>query len=779
MNSFDNFFRFFTLADNAAARPLNQNLPATAYPNLPVVPGDKLRWLVPKADCGGVNPNYLTIGIRPKGATDAGTLCGRLRKQAGATYTEIRLRVDSPPTPDTYRQFALMAGDKNVLSTFRGQQTDLDEYLNALQEHFRCYPYALVDCDRTGSELRIRLYPNERVSLHGETIRVGLGTVEEKNTNSPSLMSGRRAAIAMAALDTYNLSVSPDIQEGNIFVFDTVSYTASGTESPDDILSALGVPTGSFSRTGGINVSAYTQPGTIAVTNTNRPTLQLLYVTTSGGNDLYTAVVSSDVLPGNVYQISAPGLTTRTVTATASDTKATIEAQFNTSAGRTALPAGTVYAAIAVVGSQTISNSNNPVLTLTKTSSLAARTSDLYTIYVGSSVVEGNRFELINNGVVTAVTATETDTPDTIAQALGYSSNPFTLEVTPGTVVTALARRGPRYHEPANLANITLLSAQTAARLPYVAEVSIPALSPGDYQFVLRQGIQPVGVSNYVHVKPDTKDTALMRFGPLKPSVVFGSAYSEDGLMQQIRLPIYIDKPRRKESETLYTTLDSKTTRGRTMATRRTTLTTTLQDTAFQDNLYRALKHPCLYIDGVAYRCEGEVSQTEPTGRRRRTQATADLMLLDMLDYRPSLAADLSYESGLYAIIYSVLGMDGLWIAAKRLRFVEPIAEGVALPAADYDLLIRTGGVSQRLTISQDDERVATFSLIAGRLNKVGPVRLSPGRISLKAEELTVSALTTTIDAYNPQQAETDSTTAYSTNRPGDFSPDFSTDFSH
>ncbi len=777
MNTFDSFYRFFALADDSVARPHNLNLPATAYPNLPAIVGDTLRWLVPKSDCGSVPVQHLSIGIRPKGATDAGTLCGRIRQQAGATYTEIRLRVNSAPVAGLYQQFALMVGSQNLMGTFRGQQTNLDAFTDALQEHFAGYPFAFVECDRMGYELRIRLYPNGRVSLHGETIRVGIGTVRERNQNSPSLIAIPKLGLSLPSEERYSISISPDIQAGNVFVLDGVSYTATGQENPADILDELGASSGQLIRAGGLYVTAYAQPGTQIVANTNRPSLQLIYDTTTGGTDKYTAVVSVNVQPGNVYQVAGSGTTTKTVMATISDNKASIEAQFNTVSGRFILPAGTVPVAAALAGSQTLPNTNSPTLTLTKTSSRPSRIADLYTIYIGSSVLEGNGYELRIGDQTVSATATDGDDALRIAKALGYDSNPFTVEVPPATNVTAIARRGPAYHEPGNVSAITLLSARTAARLPYVAEVVIPTLPTGDYQFVLRRGPTVVGISNYVHLKPNAKDTALVRFGAEKPASVFGSVYSEDGLMQQIRLPIYVDKPKLRQNETLYQTLENVTVRGRTFASPVSMLTTTVQDEAFHRNLFTALKHPVLYVDGKAYRCEGEYSQTDPIGRRRRRQATADLVSLSTLDYRPSLAGDLSTESGTYAVIDSVACMDVLWIAAKRLNFVQTISEGMTLPAADYDILIRAGAESQRVTIGQDGEQVASFLLIPNKLNRLGIVRFGPGRISLAATLVSAVATATTRSGYHEQNAVVSTTTPHTTARTGDFNPDFNTDF--
>ncbi|GAB4023280.1 hypothetical protein GCM10028808_73230 [Spirosoma migulaei] len=684
------------------------------------------------------------------------------------------MRVNAAPTADNYTQFAIMVGNKNVMGTFRAQLESIDEYCNAIKKFYTDFGFALVEADRIDQEIRIRVHPNDRFKLNSEPMRIGIGTVKERNLNTPALLAQKVAGLSLAAEDRYTLSVSADIQKGNVFGLETLTYTAIGTEKPSDILRALGVSSGSFSRAGGSTVVAYAQTGSQVLSNTNHPTLQLLYVATSGGNDQYTAVVSADVLTGNVYQVAAAGSTTRTVTATSSDTKATIESLFNTTGGYFVLPAGSVPVITVLTGTQRVANANNPSVSLKNTLSLPLRTVDRYTVFVGSSVVQGNEFSLTIGETTQVVSAGADDTPLSIAAALGYDSNPFIVDVEPGVIAKALARKGPLYNEENNLANVTLISSRTYRNLPYVAEVAIPFdKAPGTYQLVLQRGLVEIGRSNYIKLRSDKRETALVRFGTLKPESVFGLTYAEDGLMQQIRLPIYLDSPRGEETENIYSDLDFTDVRGRMTVKPKRALTTTMQGAAFHWNMRMALKHPALYIDSKPYFCEGPYSETENQGKGRIRQGQATLTAKTGLDYRPTFDPISDSLSITYCSINEVAGLGGLWLAVKRLNFVSTISEGVTIPAAEYDLLIRTGADPLRLTISHENRLVTTLFLTPNRLNHLRNIRLEPGCIRLNAIPVTIKATSLLPDLYDPQDADVLTQHPETVQRSGDFGPDF------
>jgi len=778
MNPFENLLRFFPVFDNGVDRPRNLDAPDSRHATLPVVAGDSLRFLMPIADCRNLDPARLAIGLRLRSATtDTGTLCGRVRKQAAESYTEIRLRVTQAPTAGTYKQFSLMLGDKPVLGTFRGQQTDLDDYLNALVTHYQNYPYATVHCDRRGNDLRLRVFPNDRFRLNGETLTVGLGTVRDQNDNSPSLTAQKTGTVAVAAQDCYTVEVGSDIAPGNVFTLGSQTYTARGSEKPADILTALGVSGDKVIVPTGQNLTATAVASSETITNTNRPTISLLYDSNSGGNDLYIVSIGADFTIGNVYQISASGMTTRSKTVTGTDTKASIEAFLNNTGGKLAVPAGSVPTGTVATGTQPKINTNSPSIRFSDKVDLPAHSEDQYRVFVGGSIAAGNGYSLTIGSETTTVTAVSGDTPASIAARLGYTAHPFSLSVDAGTSVIALARKGPKW-AAANIASINLLSVQTLKNLNRVAEVVIPSLAVGEYQLTLydTQGPTVIGLSNPLTLQTGKHETALVRFGGMGP--VMGFDYYEDGLMQQLRLPVYVDAGQLRQEENIYRTLDNQPVRSSARAYTARRLTTRLAGEGFHRAMYIALKHPFLYVDGSPYRQEGDYTPTPPQGKQRKSQATASLVAIRGWDYQLDRRGSDSSQSATYALITTLTGLDGLWMAAKRLSFVQPIAEGSSLPAADYSLLIRCGPDKLRLTIAVNGYRAYTALLTPGRLNRIDGVRLSPGRISLLAEVVSPTVISWTADTYNPQLADVVATTVATQVRPGDFNADFNSDFS-
>ena len=781
MNAFDSFLRFFSLADDNSPAPQNALLPEGAYPNLPVVGMDMLRWLVNPSDVAGGQPEQVTIGMRPRSSSGVGTICGRLRPQAGATYQEIRLRIEAPADGVTWKQFAIQLGDTPVLGTFRGQQTTLEEYITAIQKFLLDFPYGFTEVDRIGYDLRIRVYGSDKFRLSGEPLTIGLGNVTQRNPNSPSLIAQLRPNVSFPAEDRYTLVVSGDIQKGNVFVLDNKSVTATGTEKPADLLAALGVPaSGLLSRAAGVVPSAYAQPGTQLVENANRPVLQLLFQNTVSGSDRYLARITGTVATGNVYQISVPGQPTRTVTATGTDTADSLAAQFNTTGGYCVMPTGSLPGITTLAGTQTIGNTNNPALSLTKRTRLAARVLNANTVYVGPSVVAGNSYTLTVGAAKKTVVADAGDTPLSIATRLGYDENPFSVNVAPGVPVSGLAKRGPLYHAGENLASVRLMPSPSAYRLPYVAEVRVPTgLPAGDYQFTLVRDGVVFALSNGLVLKPSTKDTALVRFGTDRPQTVFGLTYNEDGLFQQLRLPLYVETgPALRQSETISRTLDYRPVRGLTEAWFVHGLVSDLQGAAFHRNLFTALKHPVLHVGGKPYTCEGELSLSGPQGRRRRQQATANLTAREGLVYEETSSLSVDSLPATYAQIKTVSGGDGLWMVARYRNFVQTLTPGTVLPAADYEILLRAGIDSQQVTIAQSGSRIGTFLAAANSLNRFR-VRLAPGEVSitLKRVNQTVSGRTLLPNYALNQDALLSGSQVEQTERAGEFTDEFTDDF--
>ncbi|GAA4464203.1 hypothetical protein GCM10023189_43180 [Nibrella saemangeumensis] len=444
---FDHFIRFFTLSDQGKAYPDNRLLPDEDYPTLPVVAGDRLRFLVPAADLPRCPVEYLSVRLKNL-RTQATTSCGQLRLQDGELCTRIRLRINRPPRPGQWRQFALQGQtpDRNgimqpisILRTFTGQQPAIEEYIEAIRQHFQDYPYTPVSVDRFGNELLIRVYHSRYFRLGNQPLQIALGENRLLNTNQPRLTASLAGTQQRPAQDSYEVLIGSDIEAGNLFTLAGSSYTAKAGDAPADVLSGLarsGAPLQGRRLFVAENstVFAKAEGGTATLVNRNSPTLELLYSHSENGNDLYTVVVGADVQPGNIFQITVPGQPTKTRIAQAGDTAGAIAAFFFNYGDRLAAPSGTLPAKAVQAGVRTIANTNQPQLLLLNKQRHPATTVSTYNVFVGTSIRKGNVFVVGDRRVV----AEDTDTVLTIAEKLGYSGYPFQVELPGGVLIEAI-----------------------------------------------------------------------------------------------------------------------------------------------------------------------------------------------------------------------------------------------------------------------------------------------------------------------------------------------------
>ncbi|WP_234733395.1 discoidin domain-containing protein [Tellurirhabdus bombi] len=651
--------------------------------------------------------------------TTAITKTGAVQPQAPQTfampakaygrYVRIRatkLRYINPLDP--YYRFQLgevqiagkLADEVRTLGgTFSGQKSDLTEYVQAIKAHFQANPYTPVSVIEDGNELEIRFHHSERFRLGHAPVRVGLGAVTESNTNQPTMAARKMETVTIGAKDAYTLVLSDDIEAGNVFTLAGKSYTASGKEQPAAILRALGVPDGKITVPSGTPVGLSVQKGNYTLANTNQPRIELLYTgNNGGGQDIYQAFVGADVQPGNLYQISAPGLTTRSKIATESDTKVSIEAFFNNSGdpGRMAIPQGQVPTAVAIAGTRTYENTNNPSLGLTGKVTTPAKVVDRYAISIGSSIRRGNQYVL---GAATVI-ADQDDTTIDIARKFGHGSNPFTVEIPTGQQLTAYATPGLLYG-PEHIADVEVIEGANWTKSgQLVADVVIPEGLKGDrYALALWdwKAKKVIAQSNYLRIRPTEKDTLVIRYGD--PEQVYGYEYSEPGLFQQMRLPICLNEGRLQQQENIWDTLDEIRVRDRTTGILQRELITRALPESFHLALWAALKHREVWINGKPFRSEGEYKQSAAVGKRRLMNGVATVVetgkhWTNYAQNKPYLS---SYESAGYAFVKSIVPNTTLNCWLQEGNFVQRIYGGQAIEPQVYQLLVQ--GTSERLAV--------------------------------------------------------------------------------
>jgi len=803
------FLRFFAVSDDNRMIPTNALTPQDAHPILPVVAGDVIRFLIPKSDLKGqipelseivlLNPAQQPVRVNP--ALAGSERIGIVRRQRSEQYVQFALTIDSLPASG--QQFAIMrtvytkdspsaeptASALSVLGTVSGQFSSLDDYIEAIQRKYEAYPHAPVVTIRRGNQLIVRIFKSARFQPSDDELlswRIGLGKLDlsARNTNSPALNMLSQGAVSIGATDCYKVVVNDDIEAGNVFQLQGLTYTAEQNDTPAQVLSGLGLGAdATLLIDAGTPVAIQASTGVYRSENQNKPVLQLLYDSNNGaGQDKYKAVVGADVQAGNIYQVAATGMTTKTVVASASDTPATIAAQFNTSSGFCLIPAGQNPVATTDPGSQTIANTNAPSIYLSAKITTEAYTATRWKIFVGSSIQRGNEFVVEQSGVTTkTVVASASDTPIAIAGKLGYTTNPFVIDVPTGGTLAAYARRGVRYSEPDDVAPVRLSALPSCVRpKQVVCEVRMPSLKPGIYSLGLRdrQLRQVVGVSNRLRVQIGPQGTSVLRWGSLSGlDQVLGYEYAEPGLMQQLRLPVYVGPVRQQTLETQYSTPRGRTIRTSLQVNYSHTLTTTMQPAAFHRALLLALKHPLLQIDGLPYRAQSDYRETEPTPVQQLYQAQTDLYEAESMHFDAGMAALPGNRSA--AFVESVTGtesLEGIWLRSQQQLI--PVEQTMTVDPATYDLRALCPVEPYVLSAYVNDRLRISTLLSPGVLSMAGTLRLEPGdRLTLQAT-VSLAAINSAVCGPDMDVIEqTQTGHAETTERGPDHSEDFNQDY--
>lgn len=691
---------------------------------LDILPGENYRWLLPRL--GTYAPGD---AIRLVNAAGVETVVGSLRAVRGETYTDVTLTVGALPT--SYRQFALCVGDLPITTTFYPDEAgyaDRLAYARAITRHLANQPFIAVDVWRSGYVIYVRLHDSNRLRLSEQTVTVGLGKVRTQNSNAPSFVVLNGGTLSKPAAWPYRVTIGPSIEAGNVFAFGAVSYTAVKGDTVAGVRAALGLSADEETAVelpSSTYPTAYAKAGTGRRDNTNSPTLALQYAGTSGGTNQFTVVVGSDIVTGNVYQISVAGQPDRVAVATSTSTPSTIASAL-VSGGVLSVAVGTEPTTLTQAGYQTGTNVNSPSISLEALTPLPARTVQRWNGYVGSSVAKGNRYELTIGGITTDYTATDGDGMADVVAGLGQTllGSAFTIETTTGVTVTGLVRRGPAYHAPANVAPVTLSQTPRPVKGPLVAEVRVPAdLALGTYCLKVGSGVSPVRLRHLNRFLTEPQ-TTLVRWG--------GFDGLEDGLQCQLRLPLLVEKARIQQSESLSSDLTGKAVRQRATARPCYTLTTKTQSSQFHRALWLALKSGRVAFDGLELEQLGEYTQSDgyaPDGYRSQGRTT--LYATQQLDTNGNWRSNADYISGSYALINTLIGTGNATLRVRGYTFEGDLREGLQLPAGEYELHAGAGADTLLLRIDGPDGLVGQYTLWADRTNRIRNVRFGPGSYSL------------------------------------------------
>lgn len=626
-NNFQNFIDFVAVSDALQSKNIHANTAKLRV--FEANQSDFWRVLIPKSALFGhslskIEPRIVQLDTDCKGVWD-GTFTdtekrATIRKQLSEAYTEFTIKVNAYPTTQEYKQFALVrSSGEEVLGTVKATAQSIDEYAAKIQQAFEAYPFAKVLVKRNGTLLTVRVWNNTRFRLDDEEISVAIGTVTERNTNTPRLTASFIGTVSYPAQNSYQVNVE-NVEEGNIFTLNGVSYTVVDGDTSAEVIGALLSGQPRLIVDASTTVTQNAVKGSRYVINNNTPTLILTYVDTVSSNDRYAISVGSSIKAGNTYQIS--GGTTKTYTATATDTQETIKAALATSGVYYTIPTGTAPTWSAIAGTQFVENVNTPRITLSDLQTIEAVDKNKYRVIVGSSVVKGNVFRLND----TTIIADSTDTADSIGIKLGLTADVDTIEVETGATVTAYALLGNLYTSE-DVAEVEIVEQPRVLKSgQLVLEVNFTGLSSGTYAVQLYDiaSSEAVAYSNPVRVSLSTIGTKVLEVADNYDAN--GFEYYEPGLTQIIRVPIHVGAVKQRTMENRIKLLGGGYRRTNTTIEDMQPLLTRAENAYFHKTLNLWLKHAHVWIDGQAYFVEGDYSETIISEYPELIQATATIV---------------------------------------------------------------------------------------------------------------------------------------------------------
>jgi hypothetical protein len=732
MRQFESFVRNFKLEGDRYTNLFEPREPMIG--DLILKPGEVYRYLTPKSDFGTHRLSNLQVGLygipNECGATEAELLVpniGFMRRQQSELYYEMVIKVNNAPS-DTWKQFALIRPNgQQLFGTFSSQQSDLSLYIRELKVWLETYPHTRVDCIPDGNLLKIRIWENGNFIIRNEKITVGLGTVSEFNTNTPTLTKQLFSTYNRPAYNTSDLVVGSDVTEGNIFTFGDVVYTATKADTAETVKATLLGSNKKVIINVGDSIPINAVVGSTRTTNTNTPMINLLYNDTTGGNDRYKVEVSN-VQKGNTFQVTRSGLSPLQKTASDTDTKATIEAFFNATGGFLVVPTGTTVQGSAVPGVRIDENTNNPTIGTANTVLTPAQNTDKYRILIGTSVRKNNKFTLDG----TVITADDEDTYLTIASKLNLIDGLY-YEVAAGQSFDAFAEKGDLYDED-NIADVQIISSPIRRiSQQYLTEITLPvgydygikqyqiAVSLYEYYEEFWEFKRILTVSNFFRVESNPQYTVMLKYADF--GEVFGYEYFEEGINQQMRVPLFLKNQRYETTETQSQSVNNATVKGNVQMRKMFDFVVRGYPAWFHKAMQVALNSKLAFID------EKKVSLssydvTQDSGAKKIQAANGSLyedrylmtnygkLFLDSDNYKEKISVITNFKGKILCVL---LQNDLIY------KEISEIGE-VYMPVGEYGWRVWAGGAVGEtidMRIYQNGIRIHHVTLLCGRWNKL------------------------------------------------------------
>lgn len=703
--------------------------------------GDEPKYFTPKSDFGTTKITNLQVGLygyEDCTSTEKSILVeniGYLRKQQSELYYEMVLKVNNAPDGITYKQFALLRPNgQELLGTYSSQETDLNTYIRGLMTWLEAYPHTRIDVVKDFNLLKIRIWENGNFRIRNEKITVGLGTVRVLNENLPTLIRQDKTTYSRPAYNTSDLVIGGDVTEGNIFTLDTTVYTATKADTSETVKAALlGSNTKVIINVGDV-VPISAVVGTVRTVNTNNPTINLLYEDNLAGNDRYTVEVEN-VQKGNTFQVLRSGLSPLTIKAGATDTKATIEAFFNATGGFLSVPTGTTLTESAVPGVRIDDNTNNPSISISNSVLTPAQMTDKWKILIGTSVRKGNRYILDD----LTITADDDDTYLTIATKLGLIDGLY-FEIAEDGVFNSYAEKGSLYDED-NIADVQVISSPIRRiSLQYLCEVKMPTghrnkplqISVSEYYYNDEDQawifVKLLTVSNYFKIEENPMNTYMLKCAAL--GEVFGFQYFEEGITQQIRVPLFLKNNGYETTIEKSQSVNNATVDGDISMREVFDFDVMSQQSWYHKALQCMLRSNFVFLD------EMKISLIDYNSREdrgaKRVQPGSGSLYRDrylMKNYGKLFLSSSNYEEK-FSVITNFKGKILCIVLKNDLISQEILEDGeIYLPVGEYRWKAWVGGAvgdTVDMQIYHNGQRIHYVSMQCGRWNTLSLIRLYP-----------------------------------------------------
>lgn len=605
MRNFEHFIRFFKPEGQGGFGNLYEPKEMDGY--MIAKGGDTWRFLMPKSDLGTLKLNSgLRVDLYGKLPNqcniygDVNTGIGFIRRQQSELYYEMQFKVNNAPTTDGWRQFSFIRPNgAELFGTFATQESDFDKYCQGIEDWLESYPHTRVDVIRDGNVFKMRMWENGNFRIRNEKITIGLGTVSELNTNTPTLIKQFVETYSRVAYNTYDLVIN-DVTEGNIFSLSGVSHIATKADTAETVKSILlnGETKVKFNVGSPITIS--TQLGVRKTVNTNNPKIEKLYQSTVSGQDKYRIEVSN-ITKGNIFQILISSENPILVTVSESDTISSIESLLNPDSGFLSVNAGATVTVNAVSGVRVDENTNKPQIYVENGLLTAAATVDKYRVFVGTSVRENNKYIIGDFTII----ADKVDDYLSIARKLNLIDGQF-YEVETTTDFNCYALKGVLYNE-SNIADILILSSpQRRISQQYLCEVTFPENMEDDlYQVVVKRLPYVIGeelqeehnilFSNPIKIEKNPKNTQMLRYADLGEN--YGYDYTEEGISQQVRVKVYLKNEKFDTTQVQRQSVNDATIKGQITLRKRFDFVVAGYGAWYHRALEIALNHGKVFLD--------------------------------------------------------------------------------------------------------------------------------------------------------------------------------------